>query len=213
MSVLGEESECHGLRERKKARTRRELRAAALERARVQGPDGFTVEEICADVDVSPRTFFNHFPTKDAVLFGWSDSGLAELAETVRARAGDSALAVATSVLGDVAAALTTSPIWHGQLQLIRTHPELNARMAEAGRTVETTVAQALAERGGRDGPGVDDRIAAATAMGLLHVTVLTWLDDPSGPDARVLYDDVVARARDAFASPAVVPGGLSPSR
>ena len=200
-TVAGQEQRCSGLRERKKMRTRGALRAAALERARLQGPDAFTVEEICADVDVAPRTFFNHFPSKDAVLFDWDENSLAELAGEVRDRAGGSPLTAATAVLAEVAGSLTTSPIWHGQLELLRAHPELNGRIAQVGRTIENAVARALAERDGPAEPARDHRVAAASAMAVLQVTVTEWLADPGGPDARAVYDDVLTRARDAFGS------------
>ncbi|MEJ8280087.1 TetR/AcrR family transcriptional regulator [Pseudonocardia spirodelae] len=199
--LTDQEARCHGLRARKKMRTRQALRAAALERARAQGPDAFTVEEICADVDVAPRTFFNHFPSKDAVLFDWDAGSLEELAAEVRDRPETAPLAAATAVLGEVAEALTTSPIWHGQLELLRTHPELSARIAHVGRTVEQTVARALAERDGAPVPGVTHLVAAAGAMAVLQVTVSAWLGDPHGRDARRVHDEVLATARDAFAA------------
>ena len=57
-----------GLRERKKAETRRRIAEVALDLIRERGYDGTTIEEIVARVDVSQPTFYKYYPSKDAIL-------------------------------------------------------------------------------------------------------------------------------------------------
>jgi AcrR family transcriptional regulator len=63
-----------GLRQRKQARTRAELKSVADRLFDRSSFDQVTVEDICAAADLSPRTFFRYFVSKDEIVF----SGLQE---------------------------------------------------------------------------------------------------------------------------------------
>lgn len=54
----------------RRLRTRVELTAAARRLTAEHGLAGFTIEELCASVGISRRTFFNHFASKDDVVVG-----------------------------------------------------------------------------------------------------------------------------------------------
>ena len=71
------------LRERKKLATRRLLRRAALDLVAERGLVNVTIEDIAEAADVSPRTFFNYFPSKEAALFGGDPDRAATLRERV----------------------------------------------------------------------------------------------------------------------------------
>jgi AcrR family transcriptional regulator len=58
-----------GRRERKKAQTRQALIDAAWDLFQEQGYAETTIEHITERVDVSSRTFFRYFPSKEAVVF------------------------------------------------------------------------------------------------------------------------------------------------
>src|SRR3978361_2243982 len=75
-----------GLRERKKARPREALQDAAMGRFCRQGFDGTTVEEIAEACEVSPRTFFRYFPTKEDVLFADAAARRERLLEVIAER-------------------------------------------------------------------------------------------------------------------------------
>ena len=61
--------EC-GLRERKRRATRAAISAAARTLTAARGVNGFTVEQLCEQVGISRRTFFNYFPAKEDAILG-----------------------------------------------------------------------------------------------------------------------------------------------
>ncbi|MDR7161195.1 TetR family transcriptional regulator [Arthrobacter sp. BE255] len=65
-----------GLRERKRAATRAAITAAARALTAEHGLNGYTVEEVCERADISRRTFFNYFPTKEDAILGHIDDGI-----------------------------------------------------------------------------------------------------------------------------------------
>ena len=59
-----------GLRERKRLATRREIQRAVLTLCAQRSIDKVTIDEISRVADISPRTFFNYFASKDSALVG-----------------------------------------------------------------------------------------------------------------------------------------------
>lgn len=59
-----------GLRDRKKRRTRLAIERAVLSLTLERGYEATTVEDICAAAEVSRKTLFNYFPSKEAALTG-----------------------------------------------------------------------------------------------------------------------------------------------
>ena len=89
-------------RAEQKTRTRRALAQAARELIGEQGYRDTTVEQIAERVGVSARTFFRHFPTKEAALF----AKVEEMAEVLTGILGDRPADEAP--LASVRAAMTT---------------------------------------------------------------------------------------------------------
>jgi AcrR family transcriptional regulator len=73
-----------GLRERKKRQTKQAIADAALKLFGERGFDEVTVAEIARAADVSEQTVYNHFPTKERLLFD-PDEDLRALEEALDA--------------------------------------------------------------------------------------------------------------------------------
>jgi AcrR family transcriptional regulator len=76
-----------GLRERKKQQTRETIARVAFELFVARGFEAVPVVEIARWADVSEATVFNHFPTKEDLVFDRFEQFRAALLEAVRGRA------------------------------------------------------------------------------------------------------------------------------
>src|SRR6476646_3817 len=156
-----------GLRERKKARTREALQEAATERFSRQGFDGTTVEEIAEACEVSPRTFFRYFPTKEDVLFADADDRLGTLLAVLAERPGPEPPVVALHA----AMRALASDYGHDRAELlarsevVEGSPQLQAYKAEHQHGWEAAMVDALERRPAVGAPVTRDELQLLAAL------------------------------------------------
>src|SRR3712207_7638229 len=75
-----------GLRERKKRAARDTIAATARRLFAERGFEAVTVAEVAAAADVSEKTVFNHFPTKEDLAFAGREEGIAQFVAALTQR-------------------------------------------------------------------------------------------------------------------------------
>lgn len=158
-----------------------------------QGYEQTTIEQICIQADVARRSFFDYFPSKEALVFAWQDDFGTKLAEAVRQRpAGEGLLETTEWAMTETVAGATT-PQSLAIAELIRDTPALSARDKAKYLKLESVLADALAERAHASGkPILHARILAAVAIAALRIGEPMYRD-------RVRTMDPVAAARLGF--------------
>jgi AcrR family transcriptional regulator len=159
-----------GLRERKKQRTRAQIVRAAMELFAERGFDRTTITDIAAAADISPRTFFGYFPAKEDVVFHDTDEVVGTLAAQLRGRAeGENAFdALRAWVLAYDEQADFASEKERARRRLIRETPSLTARERTHVATIESLLAEAVAEDLGVDPRSLSPHLVAAAAVAAL---------------------------------------------
>jgi AcrR family transcriptional regulator len=79
-------SERENLHKLRRTRTHEALRQVALKRFASEGFGNVTVQQLAQEAGVTERTFFRHFPTKEAVLFQDYDTQVEWLTEALAQR-------------------------------------------------------------------------------------------------------------------------------
>jgi AcrR family transcriptional regulator len=179
LSPVHEESP--GLRERKKAKTRAAIQAAALHLFERQGYQATTVEQIAEMAEVSQSTFFRYFPTKeDVVLHDRYDPLL-----LAAYRAQPAELSPITALRRTLRAVLGGLPPdelarERQRAMLIISVPELRARSLDQLASSLEPFADVVAARTGR--PVEDSAVRAFTGavLGVSISAMLTASQDPS---------------------------------
>ena len=81
-----------GLRERKKRAARDTIAATARRLFAERGFDAVTVAEVAAAADMSEKTVFNHFPTKEDLAFAGREEGIAQFVAAIGGRPSGSSV-------------------------------------------------------------------------------------------------------------------------
>ena len=161
-----------GRRERKKQLTREALTEAAFELFAAKGFEATTVEEIADAVDVSSRTFFRYFASKEDVALTFQEEQLAAVLAALAARPAEEPVVTALrrAIVGIAEACeegeLGFDPSRFQCIQaMMSSSPALMARSLEHSQKKQADLTRVIADRMGTD-PAVDLRPHVVAAMG-----------------------------------------------
>src|SRR4051794_19861066 len=153
--MLMVEAPNEGLRERKKRAAREAIAGTARRLFAERGFDAVTVAEVAAAADVSEKTVFNHFPTKEDLAFAGREEGIAQFVTAIAERPPGS------SVL-DVFRAMTHSVLevfvaggdedLLAVAKIIRGSRALQERLTVGGGAGAAAITPAIAETSGGRG-------------------------------------------------------------
>ena len=200
-----------GLRDRKKARTRDAISGAAIALFLQRGYDAVSIAEIAAAAEVSRRTLFAYFPTKDDLVLHRFADHEDEAAQVVLAREPDDALhAHLRTALErrDPITGLCDHPAMVRFYRLVLDTPALSAALVRYQARGEHALAAALE---GAEEPSLTARLAAGQILVVLRTLGHeNQMRIAAGRSADDLAEEALAEADHAFA---LLGTGLAPYR
>jgi AcrR family transcriptional regulator len=182
-----------GLRERKKAKTRLAIREHAMALFKDQGYDKTTVEQIAAAAEVSPSTFFRYFPSKEEVVLQ-DDYDALLIAAFHAQQVGVPPLQALRNAISEVFLSMPEGQQAEeaDRIRLMTEVPELRARMLAQVSEMIQMLAEAVAERVGRQSDDFEVRTFAGALVGVALGIAASSGDDP-GNDYLKQFDRALA--------------------
>jgi AcrR family transcriptional regulator len=179
------------LRSRRRRETRREIHLAALRLAREHGFDKVTVEMISAAAVVSPRTFFNYFPSKDAAVVqgppAVPDELAAEFVAAGSAPPGQVLAELTRLLVGHLAEDPPQREEMHGVFELSHEHPQVLAAMLAQFEAFQLRLTDLVARRLGEQADDGVPAMVAAVALTAIRQGMERWARTP-GENSPVPY-------------------------
>lgn len=197
------------LRERKKLRTRQALVDTALRRFAEDGFDATTLDDLCAEVEVSKRTFFRYFTSKEDVGLAPTHDLWTAFLDEVRTREPSGGGTLLEILEAALLASLARMPDdgWAERVEascrLAAITPSMNAHGLQfCDRTTRAAITL-LRERFGFAEDDLRVRLAIDALVAAFHCALERWAFRP-GPASR---DALAVRVREACAA---VPGSVT---
>jgi len=176
--VTTEQSQPAGLRERKKAESRLAIVNAALRLFHKRGYGNVTIDEIADLANVSRRSFFRYFPTKEDVVLERRRSQL----EAFRQALTSAPRSVSSTAIIRSAFALVADDYRRNKARILSERAlflsarELRVRDLEIDREFEAAMVDAVVQRSGSRASELRAaRFFAAAVMGVVRVVVDEW--------------------------------------
>lgn len=151
-----------------------------------KGFEATTIDEIAEHADISKRSFFDYFPTKEDVLVSWQDAFGDLLAAKVAQRPAGEALVRVVQIAMSEAIAESVSPEGVALDQMVRNTPSLKGHMHLKYSHLERRLAEALALRAPQEGDGPPvgkTALLAMIAVGALRLGSDAWRPTASGAE------------------------------
>jgi AcrR family transcriptional regulator len=162
------------LRDRRRASTRREIVRAAQILVERRGLAEVTVEEIAEAAGVSPRTFFNYFPSKRSAVVPGPEPLPSDAIERFVADRDTPLLdGLRELLIHGIGASEEERSTFQNTHRIVTAHPELTGVLFEHMAEFEAVLVNAVARRLDTS-PDTDDRplVAAAVAGTVLRLAV-----------------------------------------
>ena len=167
-----------GLRARKRAEIHARIQAEAIRLFVEHGFEATTLDDIAAAAEVSRRSLFHYFRSKEEIVFSTKAAFPSLMAEAIGRRAQDEPLLdMVENALIDMATRYESVQT-RNLARLIRDTPALSAGDHAKYEQVERVLAKALADRKGLPATDMACRVTAATAIGILKLGVEAWLTE-----------------------------------
>lgn len=158
------------LRERKKLATRQALHKVALRLIGERGLEQVTVEEICAEVGVSARTFFNYYPSKVAAAF---DLFLVEISDATATWFRESTGPLMADVCELVSVSVKISADYPQIKQLAKSDPELGLAFWQQQNLRKQPIIDLIEQRTG-------SREVAVQAFAMVAISIAAGMRNPT---------------------------------
>ena len=183
--------------QRRRDRTRHALTTAALELFRTKGYDATTVDQIADAADVSPRTFFHHFATKEEVLFGGHEERRRDVISTLESRLQTTPVwdAIASAMMTIVDAFETDPAFFRERARLYAREPGLRAAVLSINDRLVNDLATVVAAKLGGRSNDLAPRLIATLANGAMRSAIDSWVSSRGG-DLRAMAVEVLRITR-----------------
>jgi TetR/AcrR family transcriptional regulator, regulator of mycofactocin system len=162
-----------GLRERKKQQTRQAIHEAAMRLFADRGFEATTIADIAAAADVSPRTFFAYFASKEEAVFVKFEPAFEDFDRALRDRPeGTTALEALRTWIATAAGHYMGDMEYERlQLKLRRESPAVAACDLQNMRKFEQRLAEAVGEDLDEPADALRPRLVAAAAVAALQAS------------------------------------------